>query len=122
MGALEKVLIVITVLLAVAAVILLAVPDSAGRSGLAAVSPLLDRAGYYGSQAAASIDDWFTEMSNSLRPPGQKVSAPSAGGGSQPNPFERAVGPAAGYEACQVVGATMQDDGWQRIRKILEKS
>lgn len=101
MGTLEKVLITITVILAVAAVVLLAVPDSAGRSGLAAVSPLLDRANYYVSQATASIDGWLTEMSNSLRPPGQKVSAPSAGGGSQPNPFESAVGPAAGYGQAQ---------------------
>ena len=32
------------------------------------------------------------------------------------------LGSACGYEVCQVVGASIPDDGWQRIRKILEKS
>jgi len=31
------------------------------------------------------------------------------------------LGSACGYEVCQVVGASIPDDGWQRIRKILEK-
>ena len=32
------------------------------------------------------------------------------------------LGSACGYEVCQVVGASIPDDGWQRIRNILEKS
>jgi sugar/nucleoside kinase (ribokinase family) len=38
-------------------------------------------------------------------------------------PLEKcgALGSACGYEVCQVVGASIPDDGWQRIRKILEK-
>lgn len=32
------------------------------------------------------------------------------------------LGSACGYEVCQVVGASIPDDGWQRIRKIMEKS
>jgi len=32
------------------------------------------------------------------------------------------LGSACGYEVCQVVGASIPDDGWQRIRKILEKT
>jgi len=31
------------------------------------------------------------------------------------------LGSACGYEVCQVVGASIPHDGWQRIRKILEK-
>lgn len=29
------------------------------------------------------------------------------------------IGSACGYEVCQVIGATIPDDGWQRIKKIL---
>jgi sugar/nucleoside kinase (ribokinase family) len=38
-------------------------------------------------------------------------------------PLEKcgAVGSACGYEVCQVVGASIPEDGWQRIRKLLEK-
>jgi sugar/nucleoside kinase (ribokinase family) len=32
------------------------------------------------------------------------------------------LGSACGYEVCQVVGASIPEDGWQRIRKLLEKS
>ena len=32
-----------------------------------------------------------------------------------------AVGSACGYEVCQVVGASIPEDGWRRIRKLLEK-
>jgi sugar/nucleoside kinase (ribokinase family) len=32
------------------------------------------------------------------------------------------LGSACGYEVCQVVGASIPDDGWQRIRNSLEKS
>jgi sugar/nucleoside kinase (ribokinase family) len=31
-----------------------------------------------------------------------------------------AIGSACGYEVCQVLGASIPDDGWQRIRKLLE--
>jgi sugar/nucleoside kinase (ribokinase family) len=39
-------------------------------------------------------------------------------------PLEKcgAVGSACGYEVCQVVGASIPEDGWQRIRKLLEKN
>jgi sugar/nucleoside kinase (ribokinase family) len=33
-----------------------------------------------------------------------------------------ALGSACGYEVCQVVGAGIPEAGWQRIRKLLEKS
>ena len=38
-------------------------------------------------------------------------------------PLEKcgAVGSACGYEVCQVVGASIPEDGWRRIRKLLEK-
>ena len=32
------------------------------------------------------------------------------------------LGSVCGYEVCQVVGASIPEDGWQRIRKLLEKS
>ncbi len=32
-----------------------------------------------------------------------------------------AIGSACGYEVCQVVGASLPEQGWQRIRKALEK-
>ena len=32
-----------------------------------------------------------------------------------------AIGSACGYEVCQVVGASLPDQGWERIRKSLEK-
>jgi len=37
-------------------------------------------------------------------------------------PIEKAglIGAACGYEVCQVVGAQIPDDGWLRIRKLLE--
>jgi len=31
-----------------------------------------------------------------------------------------AIGSACGYEVCQVLGASIPDEGWQRIRKLLE--
>jgi sugar/nucleoside kinase (ribokinase family) len=31
------------------------------------------------------------------------------------------LGSACGYEVCQVVGANIPDDGWQRIKKLLEE-
>jgi len=31
-----------------------------------------------------------------------------------------AIGSACGYEVCQVMGASIPEDGWQRIRKLLE--
>ena len=38
-------------------------------------------------------------------------------------PLEKcgALGSACGYEVCQVVGASIPEDGWQRIRKIAGK-
>ena len=30
------------------------------------------------------------------------------------------LGSACGYEVCQVVGATIPDKGWQRIKKLLQ--
>jgi sugar/nucleoside kinase (ribokinase family) len=39
-------------------------------------------------------------------------------------PLEKcgAVASACGYEVCQVVGASIPEDGWQRIRKLLKKN
>lgn len=32
------------------------------------------------------------------------------------------IGSACGYEVCQVVGAAVPDEGWQRIKKVVEES
>jgi sugar/nucleoside kinase (ribokinase family) len=39
-------------------------------------------------------------------------------------PLEKcgAVGSACGYEVCQVLGASIPEEGWQRIRKLLVTS
>ena len=31
------------------------------------------------------------------------------------------LGAACGYEVCQVVGARIPDDGWKRIKRLLEQ-
>ncbi len=97
MNSLEKILIIVTTLLAIAAVVMLMVPDASGHSGFQSLPPMISEVSTHFEPTLASIKLKLAAWTDSMQGwVGQTIS-PSRVSGGQDNPIDNAVKPVGSY-------------------------
>jgi len=108
MSGLEKILIVVTILLAIAVVGILMVPDASGQTGFQSLSPVIGKVNAYVGRTSAGFGHQLAAWMDSAQTWVRQAASPS--NASQGNPIDSAVNPVGSYgqEQKDVFGKPLQ--------------
>jgi hypothetical protein len=97
MGKLEKSLLFVLLFLLICILVVLALPDRAGKTGFQALVPVVDEAGQAFGRAFNSLRAEAAQWSRSMLGEARKNVSPSAGNKDQGNPIDSAISPLQSY-------------------------
>ncbi len=97
MSSLEKILISVALLLVIALVGILIIPDAGGQSGFRSLSSALGKAGTFVEQALSGVGRQLASWTGGMGAWVRQGSTPSNARHDQGNPIDNAVKPAASF-------------------------